>query len=376
MREYRNFIKKERLCKEFLELTGMDSLSLKEREMADCLIRKLEDLGFSVQEDDAESLCGGNAGNIYGYRKGTLPGEPLLLSAHMDTVEPGKRKKAIFQNDGTITSDGTTVLGADDVSGIVEILEGIRSIQESKTDCRDMEVLFTIAEELYTKGSKCFDFSKIHSRKAFVLDLDGPVGSAARKAASLIFFQADVHGHAAHAASEPEKGVHAVWIAGKAISELKMGWQDEITTMNIGSIQGGTKSNTVPDFCRCSGEIRSYSHEHALACMEKVKQIFEQTAETMQGAVTFRYSVELTAYDIPETAEIVAMYKQACDALELPGELRQTFGGSDNNTFLQHGIEGLLLSTGMRDAHAVNESCTVDDLVKGANLVAELITLA
>lgn len=375
MREYRNFIKKERLCKEFAELTGIDSVSLREREMADCLIKKLEDLGFFVQEDDAGSLCGGNAGNIYGYRKGTLPGEPLLLSAHMDTVEPGIKKKAIFQNDGTITSDGSTVLGADDVSGIVEILEGIRSIQESKTDCRDIEVLFTIAEELYTKGSKCFDFSKIRSRKAFVLDLDGTVGSAARKAASLISFEVNVHGRAAHAASEPEKGVHAVWIAGKAISELKMGWQDEITTMNIGTVQGGTKSNTVPDFCRCTGEIRSYSHEHALTCMEKVRQVFERTAENMHGTVMFRYSVELTAYDVPETAGIIEDYKHACDVLGLSGELRQTFGGSDNNTFLQHGMEGLLLSTGMCGAHAVNESCTVDDLEKGANLVAELLTL-
>lgn len=80
-----------------------------------------------------------------------------------------------------------------------------------------------------------------------MLDLDVAVGSAARKAASLISFEVTIHGRAAHAASEPEKGVHAVWIAGKAVSELKMGWQDEITTMNIGSVQRESKNNTVPD---------------------------------------------------------------------------------------------------------------------------------
>ena len=114
-------INRERLCKSFEDLTAIDSVSFKEREMADRLKSLLLELGFEVQEDQAGDHYGGNAGNVYGYLKGTLPGPGVLLSAHMDTVSPGLGKKAVFSQDGTVTSAGDTVLGADDVSGIVEI---------------------------------------------------------------------------------------------------------------------------------------------------------------------------------------------------------------------------------------------------------------
>jgi tripeptide aminopeptidase len=62
------------------------------------------------------------AGNVYGFLKGKLEGEPLLFSAHLDTVEPSKGKEALLLEDGKIVSKGDTSLGADDISGLVEIL--------------------------------------------------------------------------------------------------------------------------------------------------------------------------------------------------------------------------------------------------------------
>ena len=44
----------------------------------------------------------------------------------MDSVEPACGKRAVFREDGTITSDGTTVLGADCLSGVAAILEALR----------------------------------------------------------------------------------------------------------------------------------------------------------------------------------------------------------------------------------------------------------
>ena len=55
------------------------------------------------------------------------------------------------------------VLGADDVCGIVEILEAVRIIQEQGVEHRSIEVLFTVAEEVYGKGAKVFDFSRVIS---------------------------------------------------------------------------------------------------------------------------------------------------------------------------------------------------------------------
>ncbi|MCD8123442.1 MAG: M20/M25/M40 family metallo-hydrolase, partial [Lachnospiraceae bacterium] len=160
-----------RIYREFKELTGLDSVSFSERLMADALTAKLRTLGFEVWEDRAGEQIRGTAGNLYGFLKGQLPGPPILLSAHMDTVTPGIGKQAVLREDGQITSAGETVLGADDVCGLVEILEGVRRVQERGIPHRDVEVLFTVAEEAYGQGSSAFDFGRILEREAYVFDL-------------------------------------------------------------------------------------------------------------------------------------------------------------------------------------------------------------
>ena len=154
-------VNEQRAVDEFQELTAIDAPSFGERQMADRLIVKLKELGFEV---------GGNAGNLYAYLPGDLTGDPVLLSGHMDTVEPSKGKKGIIGEDGVIRSAEKAVLGADDVAGLVEILEGIRSVKEAGVPHRDIEILFAIAEELYIKGSSVFDFSKVRAKEAYVLD--------------------------------------------------------------------------------------------------------------------------------------------------------------------------------------------------------------
>jgi tripeptide aminopeptidase len=124
----------------------------------------------------------------------------------MDTVEPGSNKKAVVQDDHTITSDGTTVLGADDVSGIVSILEAARVLKKKKIPHRSIEILFTFAEEVYIKGSGVFDYSVVKAKEAYVLDLDGPVGTAAYKAPTLVAFTAEIIGKAAHAGFARNRG--------------------------------------------------------------------------------------------------------------------------------------------------------------------------
>ena len=106
-------VNEQRAVDEFQELTAIDAPSFGERQMADRLIVKLKELGFEVEKDNAGEHFGGNAGNLYAYLPGDLPGDPVLLSGHMDTVEPSKGKKGIIGEDGVIRSAGKAVLGAD-----------------------------------------------------------------------------------------------------------------------------------------------------------------------------------------------------------------------------------------------------------------------
>ena len=100
----------KRIRELFEELVSIDSVSFSERQMADYLTNILKEMKFEVFEDSAGELYGGNAGNLYGFLKGTVQGTSTLFVAHMDTVHPGVSKKAVFHEDGKITSDGTTVL--------------------------------------------------------------------------------------------------------------------------------------------------------------------------------------------------------------------------------------------------------------------------
>ncbi|MCI7812928.1 MAG: M20/M25/M40 family metallo-hydrolase [Lachnospiraceae bacterium] len=366
-------VNRQRLCEEFAEFVAINSVSFAERQLADRLKQKLLALGFDVREDHAADHYGGNAGNVYGYLKGTIPGPGVLLSAHMDTVQPGIGKKAIFVGDGTITSAGDTILGADDVTGIVEILEGIRCVCESGLPHRDVEVLFPIAEEVYIKGTQVFDFGQIHAREAYVLDLSGPIGTAALQAPTLISFTVTVTGKAAHAGFNPEDGIHAVWVMCRAVSEIMQGRIDEETTLNIGTISGGEASNIVPSSCVCKGEIRSYRHEKALDLLEQIRQTFLKTAQASEATVQLESKVDLMAYQVEEKAQTVRHFQNICDRLGIPCKLTSTFGGSDNNNFLRHGICGIVLSCGMYEPHTVREYTKIQDLECGARLVAELI---
>lgn len=363
---------RSRMMQEFDELTAIDAESFSERKICDVLKEKLKKAGFTVTEDDAGAQIGGIAGNLYGFLKGTLPGSPVLLSAHMDTVSPGKGKKAIHK-DGRITSDGTTVLGSDDIAGIVEIIEGVRQAEESGRAHRDVEVLFCVAEEMYTVGSRVFDYSKIRSKEAYVLDLSGAVGIAANQAPSLISFEIKVTGKAAHAGFEPEKGIHAIAVMAQIIGAIQQGHVNEQTTCNIGMIQGGTGTNIVPETCTARGEIRSFSHEEALEYLKNINKIVQQTTETSQAKGEVLHTIHLVAYQTSEKSISVRHFRAACERLGLEGGLVSTFGGSDNNSFAEYGIPGLVLSCGMEKVHSVQEYIEEEELQKGADLVTELI---
>lgn len=366
-------ISQGRLIQDFLDLTAASSESLDERRTADLLARKLHELGFSVTEDDAGEKLGGNAGNLYGFLKGTMTGEPLLLSAHMDTVKPGRHKKPILHEDGVFTTDGTTVLGADDAAGLAEILEGIRSIREAGLPHRDIEILFPVAEEIYIQGSSVFDFKRIRAKEAYVLDMSGEVGSAAVCAPSLISFRVTVNGIASHAGFAPEKGIHAIAAAAEAIVHIPQGQADEETTCNIGTITGGTAKNIVPAQCVCIGEVRSFSHEKALQWIAFIDRAFADAAEHFGASYEMETQEILRAYRVPDNAPVVRRFRRACAKLGLPGTLRSTFGGSDNHNFLKAGISGIVISCGMQRVHSTDEYILIQELMKGAALVAQLI---
>lgn len=367
----------DRILDLFTELVSLDSLSFGERAVADVLIRELEALGFEVSEDDTGACLGSDTGNLYARLKGTNPAKmPVLLSAHMDTVVPGIGKKACIDFDkGIITSGGDTVLGADDVAGLVGILEGTRLAVQSG-DYGDIEVLFTVAEEVYGKGSKAFDYSRIQAETAFVVDMSGPVGKAAKAAPSIIAFEFEITGKSAHSGFAPQDGINAIAAAAGIIADTRQGLIEEGLTLNIGTINGGTASNIVPDSCRCTGEVRGCDHDAACLAVKQLAERIDEKCAAAGAEYTFSSEVMIRAYETAETDRSCAVFKRACSNLGLTGELVSTKGGSDNNIFAEHGIRGIVLSCGMENTHTVNEFIRIAEMEKGAELVAEIIRIS
>lgn len=370
-------VQKERLINEFNKLISFDSESFKELDISLYLLNKLKELGLDVEIDDAGHILNDNpkaTGNIYGYLKGNIPGKGIILSAHMDTVSPGINKKAII--DGNLVSSyGDAVLGADDVTGIVSILEALTVIKDNNLPHPDIEVVFFVAEEPYCRGSSVFDFKKLKGKYAYVFDLSGKVGSAAISAPSIISLKITINGISAHAGFEPEKGVSAIVLMSNAISKLKLGRIDENTTINIGTIHGGLGKNIVPNKVVAEGEIRGLYNDKIKELIENIEVIIKE--ETNKYGVSYELDFEekIAAYEIRKDSYVIKRFRDTLKSLGY-GEatLVSTFGGSDNNSFNKHGIEGIVVANAMNDVHTTHEYFEIDEFIKSAKIALSLMT--
>ncbi|MEE8715626.1 MAG: M20/M25/M40 family metallo-hydrolase [Coriobacteriales bacterium] len=390
------------------ELVEIDSPSFHEREMADEMRRRLESIGFTVvedatkgrQDDSIASLSntrrfgqlsttklayqrllhtGSDCGNLFA----TLPGrgaladaDPILFITHLDTVLPAHDKHAVVHADGTITSKGDTVLGADDIAALAIMLVAVKDLERRKADHRPVELACMVAEEVGNVGARAFDFSQCKASMAYTLDYSADPNEYAYQAPTIQIFTAEVLGHSAHAGFYPEKGIHAIKIAARAIDQIECGRVGDDTTVNIGMISGGRGNNVVPGTCVMRGEVRSYDHEKSVRMIEGIRETFERAAEEFGGKVTFQVKEACRAYSIGQDAPVIARFRRACELAGLPeASGKPTFGGSDNNVCVANGIPGIVIANGMREAHSTSEHVLPGDLLKIQRVVENLLTI-
>ncbi len=364
-------ILEEDVKKTFAGLVAIDSPSLGERAMAQHIKAMFAELGVELAEDESGTITGSDAGNLHGYIRGGL-GNPILLSAHMDTVMPARGKKAVFHPDGRITSDGTTVLGADDLAGVTAIYEAVRYLIQSKAEHRDVELLFTTGEELYCKGAKAFDYGRLQAKSALVLDLSGSIGTAAYAAPTILSFEVTVIGKAAHAGFCPEDGINAVRAVCEAVAKLPQGHIDEVTTANIGILHGGDGINIVPERCTVRGEIRSLQHQKAIDVAQRYKEVFAAAAGAVGAKCEWTQQVDIKAYETATDSAVVADYRRACESLGITVSLQKTFGGSDNNVYANNGLEGIVIATSMNDVHSCKEYAHTAEIVQVVEILLKV----
>ncbi len=376
-------INHERLKNLLIELIKIDSLSRKEFDVAMRLKREMEELGATVTIDDAGDKVGGNVGNLVAQFPGNVPGaQPLLLSAHMDTVVPGEGIVPILDGD-ILRTDGRTVLGGDDKSGVAIICEALRVIKEQRIPCSAVDVVFTICEEAGLIGAKCLDVSKLRARTGLVLDSDS-VGFLFTKAPAANRMEFRVYGLEAHAGVCPEKGINAIKVAAEGIARMRLGRIDHETTANIGVVEGGMAVNIVPNQVILRGEARSHSEdklnrqtEHMKSCLEDAaaRYVLDIDGKRHNARVEAKIERDYDRMDVPESAPIVQLVHAAAKNLHLDVKVLATGGGCDANVLNQKGLVVANLSTGMREIHTVNEWLDLKDLNLSAQMVLEIVRL-
>jgi len=374
-------VNKDRLSETFKYLVEIDSVSREEGEFAKEIKKVLESMGAKTFVDSAGEKTGSDTGNLVAKFKGNVSAPSLLINAHMDTVQPGKGIKAVLKN-GIFTSDGSTILGADDKSSIAVILESLRVLKENGLQYGPIDLVLTICEEIGLLGAKHFDLSLIDAKFGYALDATDVDGIIVRApAANRLEFK--IHGKDSHAGAAPEKGINAILLASKAIAGLEIGRIDRETTCNIGIIEGGIATNIVPKLVTVKGEVRSHDNEKLAKVTDDIVSSFKDVVENFRKIDSKDDLPSLEVYiekdfpstDIPEDHHVVAMAVQAGKNLGRKIVCKASGGGADANIFFETGIITGVLGTGMRDMHTVREHVKLDDMVKATELLIEIIKL-
>ena len=353
----------ERLVNDFSDLVRIDSPSGEEWDVARHISDRLAGLGFQVGRDEHGNVIAREAGD-----------RPLLLSAHMDTVNPGRSIKPQVVGD-RITSDGNTILGGDCKAGVAAILEALQTVRDEGRPRRPVQVVFTRGEEIGLVGASNLDFTMLSATEAVVFDGNGPVNTITGGSPTYMAFDIDIRGRGAHAGVEPEKGLSAIKIASDLIAQLPQGRMDDETTFNIATITGGTVRNAVPSEAKITGEFRSMNTESLeLLRMQLLATIGKIRGRYAEAEITEKLEMMFQMYRLDPNEATAQLVTRVMRDMGLQPDIRPSGGGTDGNVFRLHGIESVVVGMATNQMHTIDEYVVIPDLLDTARFCEQLMT--
>ena len=301
------------------------------------------------------------------------PSGQLLVLGHYDTVySTGTLGKMPFRvKGGKAYGPGTFDMKA----GIVQALFALQALQQAETLLRKRIVfLWTSDEEIGSEASrKFFEAEARRSDAVFVLEPSfGPEGllKTARKGvgeAELI-----VHGRASHAGLAPQEGINAIHELARQLVRIEK-WSDlrRGVTINAGIIEGGTRTNVIPERARAVLDLRALR----VSDMRSLEERLHELRPLQTGA-----RLEITGgFDRPplESKMSAALFERA---RLLASQMNLTLGectvggGSDGNFTAALGIPTLDGLGAVGDgAHSSREHVLINTMPTRAALLAAVL---
>ena len=337
----------------FLELAAIPSPPGEERAVADVVTRYLHDLGLSSDED--------GFGNVYARIEPEGEGTPLFFCAHMDTVPPDGTLEPVVDDD-VIRNAGGTILGADNKSAVVAMLEGARRVLAEGRPHAGIELLFTREEEVGLLGAAAFDHTRLHAQLGYVYDQAAPIGEIILGAPFAQGIEVTFHGRAAHSGMFPEEGRSAIQAAAKAIADFRLGRIDEEATANVGVISGGTAGNIVPEWCSFLAEARCHDERRLNDLVQEMIDACTFAATSTDCEVSTELRKTYRGYRFGRGDDVVRLAAGALERCGYAVSYALSGGAADANSFNERGLRCVNLANGMADIHTPNEHISVADL--------------
>jgi glutamate carboxypeptidase len=347
------------------QMVSMESPSF-DKSLVDKFVRlvaaRFSDIGGRVEYVRAERF-----GDHLVVRFGESTSNRILLLGHTDTVwSPGELQKRPFK----IENNCATGPGVFDMkAGILLMWMALQATRNAA-----VTVLLTSDEEVGGNSSRhLIETEAGLCRAVLVLEPSLPGGALKTARKGVGRFTVKAIGRAAHAGIDPEKGVNAIEEISRQILKLQnMSDASRGTTVSVGVVQGGTRSNVVPAEAAVEVDVRVSSLEEA----ERITSTIKALSPELRGArLEIRGAINRPPME--RTSEIAQLFQTARAVAAQFGvnlEEGSTGGASDGNFTAALGIptlDGLGAVGG--GAHAVDEWVDVDALPRRAALIAGLI---
>jgi glutamate carboxypeptidase len=301
------------------------------------------------------------------------PDGQLLVLGHYDTVySTGALARMPFRvSGGKAYGPGTFDMKA----GIVQALFALEALQQSKMSLlKHVVFLWTSDEEIGSEASrKFFEAEARRSDAVFVLEPSfGPRGllKTARKGvgeAELI-----VHGRASHTGLAPQEGVNAIHELAQQLARLEK-WNDlrRGVTVNAGVIEGGTRTNVIPEIARAILDLRALR----VSDMRSLERRLHALRPFHRGArLELAVGFNRPPLEHKMSAALFARAKSLAKQMNLSLGECTAGGGSDGNFTAALGIPTLDGLGAVGDgAHSRREHILINTMPQRAALLAALL---
>lgn len=311
------FVDKEETVKLLQEMIRFKTVNEPgdELPLADFIKEKLEGWGIRAEVDD----FGDNRGNVFGRIEGSGERKALLFNGHLDTVPPGDIKWEYDPYSGEVKDDKIYGRGSADMKGgLAAMLMAIKAVKKADWKLKgDFIYSATAGEETDSIGAlKFVEDGGLEGVGAIIIGEPSSNGiNIAEKGA--FWIEISTYGKTAHGAF-PEEGKNAIVHMNLLLSKLidyKFKYKEnEILghpSMNISTINGGVKTNVVPDKCSMTIDIRTVPGTKHEEIIKDFKEIIEDLSNKIED---FKADIKIlnnrAAVETKENHEFVKLAKE------------------------------------------------------------------